>query len=44
MKFLECTSCETEFRIISDSHEQPCWCPFCGTELDNEEETDEEDE
>lgn len=37
-----CDSCETEFKIMTDSLEPTCYCPFCGSEI--EEESDEDDE
>jgi len=39
-----CSSCETKYSIIWDIEEQdlqPFTCPFCGYEVEHEEDTDE---
>ena len=39
-----CTSCETKYNIVWDIEEQdlePLTCPFCGYEVDNEEDQEE---
>jgi hypothetical protein len=45
--WVECESCLTEFRVVSDSDEVIAFCPFCGSEIecqdDDEEEEFEED-
>ena len=38
-----CTSCETKYTVIWDIEEQdlePLTCPFCGYEVENEEDQD----
>lgn len=44
MKWITCAECEEEFRVISENIEPPAYCPFCGVELedDQDEEYDEE--
>lgn len=37
MKWIECTSCEEEFRVISDTGPTIAFCPFCGASVDDEE-------
>ena len=40
-----CSSCDTKYTIIWDIEEQdlePLTCPFCGYEVDNEEDSNEE--
>ena len=41
--WVECESCGTEFRVVSDSDETIEYCPYCGAGLDIED-NDEEDE
>ena len=39
-----CSSCETKYTIVWDIEEQdlePLTCPFCGYEVDNEEDQEE---
>jgi DNA-directed RNA polymerase subunit RPC12/RpoP len=39
-----CTSCETKYNIVWDIEEQdlePLTCPFCGYEVEDEEENEE---
>lgn len=35
--WIKCDSCETEFKVVSESTSSSycCFCPFCGTELDD---------
>jgi rRNA maturation endonuclease Nob1 len=42
MKWIDCQSCGTEFRVVSDVDSMVSFCPFCGDSLDVD--TDEEDE
>tara|TARA_S200000501_G_scaffold351153_1_gene368783 strand:+ start:512 stop:685 length:174 start_codon:yes stop_codon:yes gene_type:complete len=40
-----CSQCETKYTIVWDIEEQdlePLTCPFCGYEVDNEEDSNEE--
>lgn len=36
MKWITCSECDTEFRVISDSKDLAEYCPFCGHELTEE--------
>jgi uncharacterized paraquat-inducible protein A len=36
-----CEECETEFRVISDNHNSIAYCPYCGYELEFEDDEDE---
>lgn len=40
MTWYECTVCEEEFRVISESTVGINWCPFCGSEIEHEEDDD----
>lgn len=42
MKWINCDTCDEEFRVISESLSHVVFCPFCGTDIEYEE--DEEDE
>lgn len=44
MKWYTCNSCETEFRVVSDSHEHIDFCPFCGSVIEPEEDELEPDD
>lgn len=45
MKWYTCSSCDAEFRVVSDSDNLIEYCPFCGTEIEQEEDDEEyEDE
>lgn len=45
MKWVECQSCWAEFRVVSDSDEVVSYCPYCGADIEHEDEDDEfEDE
>lgn len=41
MKWYNCNSCSTEFRVVSDTDEHIDFCPYCGSTI--EQETDDED-
>lgn len=41
MKFIECPSCEEEFRVVSDSLTPVSYCPFCAEVIPVEIEDDE---
>jgi uncharacterized Zn-finger protein len=43
MKWIECGYCETEFRVVSESLDTVTFCPFCGTEIEPEEDEYEEE-
>lgn len=45
-KWIECSSCEEEFQVISSAMEDPKYCCFCGAEVEDPEEDlwDEEEE
>lgn len=44
--WVECESCWAEFRVVSDTDELVAFCPYCGSQVDVEDEDDdfEEDE
>lgn len=44
--WVECGSCQTEFKVISDIDDIVAFCPYCGAdiEIDDEEEEFEEDQ
>jgi len=46
MKWYECGSCLSEFRVVSDIDDPIEYCPFCGSIVEDkeEDEKDEEDE
>jgi rRNA maturation endonuclease Nob1 len=45
MKWHTCHSCESEFRVISESMDKIEFCPFCGSDIyDPESDEDEFDE
>lgn len=44
MKWIECLSCTTEFRVVSESDEPVTWCPYCGNEIEFEDDEDPEDD
>jgi predicted RNA-binding Zn-ribbon protein involved in translation (DUF1610 family) len=41
--WLQCSSCEEEFRIVSDSGLAIGYCPFCGEEFEVLEPDDEDE-
>lgn len=43
MKWITCNTCDEEFRVISESLSSVTYCPFCGTDIE-EEDDEEEDE
>lgn len=45
MDWITCTSCEEEFKVITDSSEIISYCPLCGNfvEFEDEEEDFEEE-
>lgn len=43
MKWHECSSCGEEFRVISDSGAYVEYCPFCGSDIEDEDLEDEDD-
>jgi Zn-finger nucleic acid-binding protein len=42
MKWYDCGSCLSEFRVVSESDEPIEYCPFCGSVIEDEDEEDEE--
>jgi rRNA maturation endonuclease Nob1 len=34
MKWITCTNCEEEFRVITDSLQPITYCPLCGEDID----------
>jgi rRNA maturation endonuclease Nob1 len=44
MKWIECQSCWTEFRVVSDTDEIVAFCPYCGCEVEHKDEDEEENE
>ncbi len=43
MKWYECQSCGEEFRVITDSSAYVEYCPFCGSDVADDEDEDEEE-
>ena len=39
-----CEDCDTSFKILTESDEKPTYCPFCGFELEDNIEEDEDDD
>lgn len=37
MNWIACSECEEEFRIITESLDKPTLCPFCGSDLEDDE-------
>ena len=44
MKWIECQSCLTEFRVVSDTDEIVTFCPYCGDSLDVESDEDDDED
>ena len=44
MNWVECGYCETEFRVVSDSMDSVAYCPYCGEDIQQEEDEYEEDD
>lgn len=42
--WIECQSCWAEFKIISDVDQLPEFCPYCGTDIDTDEDDDYEED
>lgn len=42
MKWIECQSCATEFRVVSDSTQTIEFCPYCGDPIEVENDDDED--
>lgn len=40
--WVECHGCGTEFKVISDSDESVAFCPYCGNDVEFEEDEDED--
>jgi rRNA maturation endonuclease Nob1 len=43
MKWYECSECEEEFRVITESLEPIGFCPLCGADIEEPEAEDEEE-
>jgi rRNA maturation endonuclease Nob1 len=37
MKWITCNSCEQEFRVITPDSEHVNFCPFCGSDIEADE-------
>lgn len=44
MKWIECPSCNTEYKVLSDSLDIAQYCPFCGELIEIEDEEEQEDD
>jgi hypothetical protein len=44
MDWTTCSSCEEEFKILTDTTTRPTFCPFCAEELDLKDLFDEEED
>lgn len=44
MKWINCNTCDEEFRVISESLESVAYCPFCGDDIVEEDEEEEDEE
>lgn len=42
--WIECQSCWAEYKVVSDSDETVTFCPYCGAEIEEEDEDDIEEE
>lgn len=40
--WIECSECGEEYKIISPSIEEICYCPYCGNHLEIQESEDDE--
>jgi rRNA maturation endonuclease Nob1 len=38
--WIECQSCWAEFRVVSDTDESVTFCPYCGGEIEHEDDED----
>ena len=43
MKWYDCGSCLSEFRVVSESDEPIEYCPFCGSVIEDKEEDEDEE-
>lgn len=43
-KWITCTSCDTEFRVVSESFYPIEYCPFCSETLESDDEDEEEED
>ena len=44
MKWITCGSCDEEFRVISESIDPVQYCPFCGSDIFDEEDDEDDDD
>jgi rRNA maturation endonuclease Nob1 len=42
MKWIECQSCGTEYRVVSDCTQPVEFCPYCGDPTEAEDDEDED--
>lgn len=42
MKWINCSNCEEEFRVISESIEPVIYCPMCGSYIEDDQEEDQD--
>ncbi len=42
--WVECESCWTEFRVVSDTDELVAFCPYCGSEVESKDEDEDFEE
>lgn len=41
--WVECGSCQTEFKVISDNDDDVAFCPYCGADIELDDSVDHED-
>ena len=41
--WIECQSCWSEFKVVSDTDELVAFCPYCGAEVEPEDDEGEEE-
>ena len=44
MKWYECGSCLSEFRVVSDNDDPIEYCPFCGYTIEDQDDEEEDEE
>lgn len=43
MKWITCSECEEDFRVVTDSLNPISFCPLCGEDIQEEEDEDEDE-